>query len=114
MNFGSLFIFFCWISIKFVLYFIATKCKIQRCSKVRAYLFDDLLWASVLEFLIQAYHELAFAATLNIRQEKWDTWGLYFSNLCLYFFSFCVVALPIWMLAFLYFKFDKLEDPEYL
>ena len=113
MNFGTLFIFLWWILIKFMLYFLATKCKIQRFPRVRAYLFDDLIWTSVLEFFIQAYLEICFAAILNIREEKWDTAGLFFSNFCLYFFSFFVVALPIWLLVFLYWKFDKLAEPEY-
>jgi hypothetical protein len=108
MNLGTLWLVGIYCMIMYLLYFALYKCEVPCIEKFRQKLATSLFWNGTIDFLNQGYIEFVFSVFLTIKKGTfdWDNWGGVLNNVSFLFYSTIVFTWPIFLQAFLHFKYD--------
>ena len=83
-------------------------------QKVRAKLAKGIYWGAMLDYGMQSYISICFAAFITLAGPglEMSSPGLAISNLSLVIFLLILIVLPLWTLWFLLTRFSKLREEE--
>ena len=114
MNIGSMLILLTWLMLLYAIYpvikYLAPASR--QIESVRRKLSQNIFWNGIILFVQEAYLDLAICGLINCLyfSESWDRWAVFFSNLVAVLLLLAVATLPIFLIAYIYPRYDQLTD----
>ena len=111
VNMGSLLIpMFYYITM--LLFYAGTMCvKNEKFNRVRNWLTKDLLWNSILSFIIESYMIVCISSITNFKKFEFTSFGTVFSSNLTMIFFMILIAYPLWSLIFMRNNAHLLQTP---